>query len=292
MTSCSYRTDGDLDLALWVDGIETQLGDSIDDNEQLSLDVVFGHPYILEVRGKNSAVNPFYELQVKGPAAPQITEFQVAKASAPDRWYSPLAGDGSMASVPWLDWRQIQIGFSQDVLVRGEDLQVEDSAAAGLPLQDFVYDATRHTATWTFASWPAAGQLVLTLSDAITDASLNALDGDGGPLLPSGDGLPGGAWVLPVNVLPGDFHADGMLDGLDIDALAGAIQAGDPVFDLNDDGQSTSSDIVVWVQDLMGTAIGDVNLDGRFDSTDLVIVFIAGEFEDRAWAIRPGRRAT
>ena len=101
-----------------------------------------------------------------------------------------------------------------------------------------------------------------------------------GPLLPSGNGLPGGAWVLPVNVLPGDFHADGMLDGLDIDALAAAIQAGDPVFDLNDDGQSTSSDIVVWVQDLMGTAIGDVNLDGRFDSTDLVIVFIAGEFED------------
>ena len=102
-------------------------------------------------------MNPFYELQVKGPAAPQITGFQVAKASAPGRWYLRWRGDGSMASVPWLDWRQIQIEFSQDVLVQGEDLQVEDSAAAELPLQDFVYDATRHTATWTFVTGPAAG---------------------------------------------------------------------------------------------------------------------------------------
>ena len=91
----------------------------------------------------------------------------------------------------------------------------------------------------------------------------------------------GASWVWRVEVLPGDFHADGQLDGLDIAALAAAIQASDPVCDLDGDGQSTSGDLVILVQDLMGSTIGDVNLDGRFDSTDLVIVFTAGEFEDQ-----------
>ena len=275
------HAEGDLDLAVWIDGNEAALSDSIDDGEQLVLDVALDRQYIIEVRGKNGATNPAYELSLSGPAAPQITALRIAKASAPDHWYAPTAAEGSIASVPWLDWRQIQIEFSKDVLIRADDLRVEDSTATTFPLQNFRYDATRHVASWTLAAPPDVGPLMLKLSDAITDHSLTQLDGDGSPsLLPSGDGIPGGEWNFPIRVMPGDFHADGRLNERDIEALAAAIRSGDPAFDLDGDGSSTSNDISVLVQDLMGTVIGDVNFDGRFDSTDLVVLFGAGEYED------------
>ena len=71
---------GDVDLALWIDDIEMQLSDSVDDNEQLQFDIALGQQVIIEVRGKQEAVNPYYELQVDGPDAPRITSVRVAKA--------------------------------------------------------------------------------------------------------------------------------------------------------------------------------------------------------------------
>ena len=47
-----------------------------------------------------------------------------------------------------------------------------------------------------------------------------------------------------------------------------------------------ASDISVWVRDLKQTWLGDANLDGEFNSTDLVVVFAAGLFEldqDATW---------
>ncbi|MCA9196305.1 MAG: beta-propeller domain-containing protein [Planctomycetales bacterium] len=86
------------------------------------------------------------------------------------------------------------------------------------------------------------------------------------------------------------------------------IRVGRFDFDVNRDGQLTSAD-VLWVTNLLsgheplklpfvqnpdaaeqkqvdqvfqqvGQAMGDANLDGRFDSADLVAIFQAGEFED------------
>ncbi|MEZ6119667.1 MAG: dockerin type I domain-containing protein [Pirellulaceae bacterium] len=34
------------------------------------------------------------------------------------------------------------------------------------------------------------------------------------------------------------------------------------------------------IHDILGTHYGDVNLDGRFDSGDLVLIFQAGEYDD------------
>jgi hypothetical protein len=167
------------------------------------------------------------------------------------------------------------------VIVQTDDLQLKSLAGANYGWQGFHYDAQRRTATWTLAASPPAEPLVLTASDRVTDLWGNALDGNGnGLLLPSGDGVPGGKWTVSITVLPGDFRTDGQLDALDIDALAAAIQAGDPRCDLDGDGLSTARDIAVLVQNLMGTVVGDANLDGFFDSTDLVVLFSAGEFED------------
>ena len=50
--------------------------------------------------------------------------------------------------------------------------------------------------------------------------------------------------------------------------------------DVSADSLVNQSDRSVWVEDLKSTYFGDANLDGEFNSTDFVTVFIAGEYED------------
>ena len=82
--------------------------------------------------------------------------------------------------------------------------------------------------------------------------------------------------------LAGDFNSDGVIDAEDIDALTQQIKDGgfDPCFDLNNDGVIDQDDCMVWVDDLKETCLGDANLDGEFNSADLVFVFQSGEYED------------
>ncbi|MFC1758877.1 hypothetical protein ACFL2H_08925 [Planctomycetota bacterium] len=80
----------------------------------------------------------------------------------------------------------------------------------------------------------------------------------------------------------GDFDGDGLLTANDIDLLSDVVRTGSNLveFDLDSDGQVTNSDRSVWIEDIMQTYFGDANLDGEFDSTDLVDVFVADEYED------------
>ena len=52
------------------------------------------------------------------------------------------------------------------------------------------------------------------------------------------------------------------------------------MFDLNSDRTVDQADYRIWVKDLRQTWFGDANLDGEFNSGDLVAVFQAGEYED------------
>ena len=78
---------------------------------------------------------------------------------------------------------------------------------------------------------------------------------------------------------PGDFDSDGDLDVDDVNALIGGISGMDSAFDLTDDDTVDSADLNRWVKELKGTWIGDSNLDGEFNSSDLVAVFTVGKFE-------------
>ncbi len=78
----------------------------------------------------------------------------------------------------------------------------------------------------------------------------------------------------------GDFNQDGQVDLVDVEQLCAAIQSGDPSFDLTGDGASDQTDLARLVQSILGTQFGDANLDGVFDSGDLVQSFQAGEYED------------
>ena len=85
----------------------------------------------------------------------------------------------------------------------------------------------------------------------------------------------------------GDFNADGRLDAIDIEMLSAQARdsSANPswlheMFNLDDDPLIDDLDRRVWVKDLSSTWFGDSNLDGDFNSTDLVKVFAAGEYED------------
>lgn len=88
----------------------------------------------------------------------------------------------------------------------------------------------------------------------------------------------------------GDFDADNDLNVSDVDLLLDRILPrhwpfhsfwlDEKMFDLNADGTVDTNDLHVWVKDLKHTSFGDANLDGEFNSADLVAVFSAGEYED------------
>lgn len=96
-----------------------------------------------------------------------------------------------------------------------------------------------------------------------------------------------GEWSALVDVFfspRNDLNHDHRLDAWDIDLLCQAIRGGqvDTRFDVNQDGKVDTADQVEFVQGVMRTTPGDANLDGIFDSSDLVAIFQAGFYRDAA----------
>ncbi len=94
--------------------------------------------------------------------------------------------------------------------------------------------------------------------------------------------LPSPGWVNGGGI-PGDFNRDALVDVADIDLICQALRLGedpDGRFDVDRDGRLTGDDVTYLVQVILNTSSGDANLDGVFDSSDLVVVFQAGVYED------------
>jgi hypothetical protein len=72
-----------------------------------------------------------------------------------------------------------------------------------------------------------------------------------------------------------------MLDAADLDLQTQAIVGGENPndYDLNHDRVVDYGDRVVWIKNLQNTWIGDANLDGEFNSGDLVSVLASGSYE-------------
>jgi hypothetical protein len=83
-------------------------------------------------------------------------------------------------------------------------------------------------------------------------------------------------------ILHGDLNDDGQITTDDIDLLCDALHSGDAQGDLNGDGSVDEGDMDYLIQEILGTHYGDANLDGVFNSGDLVHLFSTGEYEDGA----------
>jgi len=125
----------------------------------------------------------------------------------------------------------LKMAFHKDVVAKASDFVLAD--AGGTPLDfDWSYDAQTRTVTVLPPDALPPGKYILTASDTMVDAAAGlSLDGevDSGPwdpLLPSGDGLPGGDAVVPFIVasgLAGDLDADGGIDLEDLALLVGCL---------------------------------------------------------------------
>ncbi len=84
-----------------------------------------------------------------------------------------------------------------------------------------------------------------------------------------------------VNTVEGDFNGDQLLDVQDINLLTEASASGnnDAAFDLTGDDRVNADDVTRWITDLKNSWLGDSNVDGEFNSGDLVQVFAAGKYE-------------
>ncbi len=85
-----------------------------------------------------------------------------------------------------------------------------------------------------------------------------------------------------TDVITGDYNGNGALDAGDLDLQAAAIAEGNdpPEFDLNGDGVvDHDGDRIMWLHELKKVFVGDVDLNGSFDSSDFVAVFVAGKYE-------------
>lgn len=90
----------------------------------------------------------------------------------------------------------------------------------------------------------------------------------------------GVATILNDDSVVGDFDNDGRVGLADIDLLCAGIRARDLRYDLNSDGTLGQPDLRFMIKDILNTSFGDANLDKLFNSSDLIRVFVAAEYED------------
>lgn len=78
------------------------------------------------------------------------------------------------------------------------------------------------------------------------------------------------AFFIDEPGIPGDFNLDGLVNATDIDLLLAARGSDEPdIFDIVPDNTIDDRDAQYWVETIVGTRFGDVNLDGRIDLSDL-----------------------
>ncbi len=88
----------------------------------------------------------------------------------------------------------------------------------------------------------------------------------------------------------GDFDANDVVDVADVDLFVTGFQhpgwtgsecrtRNSTMFDMNRDGTVDAEDVQVWARDAMNTYLGDADLNGEFNSTDLIQAFAAGTYE-------------
>ena len=86
---------------------------------------------------------------------------------------------------------------------------------------------------------------------------------------------------LVDSVKAGDVDGDGSLNHQDIDAIFAAVATGssDSRNDVNGDGEVDEQDVEDFLDVVVDITAGDANLDGRFDTVDLIQLFTSGRYE-------------
>jgi hypothetical protein len=161
------------------------------------------------------------------------------------------------------------------------DDQGEHPLQAGVPGLSPTGAQGTHLLDFSYFDSPTTGPL---LSDSSSYAIRFATNG------PDTDFASVALWLdnmsvveyTPVVSIPGDYNGDGEVNAADVDRQAQAMASPTPdlaTFDENDDGVVDDTDRLIWVHDHAGTWVGDADLSGEFNSSDLVVALAAGTYE-------------
>ena len=173
-------------------------------------------------------------------------------------------------------------------IVRVEALQLADMDGNGsldilTASDDFVIRYERRNDGSYEGQFVTSGNVERVFELAVAD-----IDGDGDQDLLSAAayGTSNIAWYENQSSA-GDFDGDTVVDAADIALLCAAIGQEEPdlAYDLNADSLVNHDDLSVLIEDILQTSAGDANLDGRFNSSDLVIVFREGLYENQTAGI-------
>ncbi len=178
--------------------------------------------------------------------------------------------DALLAAYPTLAAERVLGDYTGSLSNGGERIKVDD--ATGSTVEEFVYDDQ--------LPWPVAADGA--------GSSLHRVGFSGDPSDPS-------QWVAAApspgvsDRINADLDGDGQVTTGDIDFACDAVNQNAASMDLNQDGSVDVDDVMFYVQRVLGTSAGDANLDGVFNSADLLFVFQAGAFEngvdgDSHWA--------
>ncbi len=83
-----------------------------------------------------------------------------------------------------------------------------------------------------------------------------------------------------VDSRSGDLNNDGIINIQDVNLLTAGVRSGQSQWDWDRNGVVDAGDAHAFVRSYFGSGPGDANLDGQFDSRDIVSVFQRGQYED------------
>lgn len=168
----------------------------------------------------------------------------------------PAGGDFGRP-LPWANVNRIALRFNQPMTLAADDLLLVrlDDPTHFVALDNFVYDSASRTATWTSKTPLAAGKYVLGLSTDVRDAQGRPLDGEwlAEAEYPSGDGLPGGRFLLRFSVLPADADRSGQVGLGDFGLLKSGFGGPSLWADFDADGSVNLSDFGLLKQSIGNT---------------------------------------
>jgi hypothetical protein len=205
-----------------------------------------------------------------------------------DNLLSPLFRELGMAIVPednqatevgpWVVTQHLAANFAQGPLLTGavyQDRDEDDFYSPGEGLGDLQVQLRRvadETVSATAVTYHSGG-LRLDLS-GVSSGEYRVVLSDPEPVFWSGP--------LTIEANGENLSIDILDPQYDIDSLSRTLreQRSWSYFDLNADGLFTEQDRSFLIESVYNTYLGDANLDGEFNSGDLVDVLAAGQYED------------
>jgi hypothetical protein len=303
------------DLAEWMHGwLNSSLAGDVDNDGDTD-----GNDFLLWQR-LNSSESAWYipptisanlsAGALVGDFAPQVLDLIISGSISTHAPFHFTSVDGSGAqlnTVPVGGADTVSIVFSENVNVSANSLFLVGMRTGNLPtFASFTYDTAARTATWRFEGWQVLGdQYLLALSDEVTDADGNRLDGEWTnpasvtttnsmvSTFPSGDGTPGGWFNFAMNLMPGDANLDGVVNITDYGILSAHFgQAIGQLFtdgDCDGDGGVHSNDFSLLslnynVNRQSLALLADFDGDWDVDDADLLVISNHAGMTGAAWA--------